>query len=163
MESVFLGLGGNVGDRRDFMKRAVEALSEDGIRVLSRSSLYDSEPEGPADQEPYLNAAVEAQTSLVPLELLRHVKDIERRLGRVERGRWAEREIDLDILLYGARTVEEKDLTIPHPRLHTRRFALRPLAEIAPEARHPVLQKTAAELLRDCTDEKRVVRLDVEW
>jgi 2-amino-4-hydroxy-6-hydroxymethyldihydropteridine diphosphokinase len=163
MESVFLGLGGNVGDRRDFMKRAVEALSEDGIRVLSRSSLYASEPEGPADQEPYLNAAVEVQTRLAPLELLRHVKDIERRLGRVERGRWAEREIDLDILLYGARTVEEEDLTIPHPGLPGRRFALRPLAEIAPEARHPVLQKTVAELLRDCTDEKRIVRLDVEW
>ncbi|UCF80280.1 MAG: 2-amino-4-hydroxy-6-hydroxymethyldihydropteridine diphosphokinase [Acidobacteriota bacterium] len=163
MESIFLGLGGNVGDRRGFMRRAVEALSEDRIRVLSRSSLYASEPEGSDDQEPYLNAAVEAQTPLAPLELLRHVKDIERRLGRVVRGRWAEREIDLDILLYGARTVEEKDLTIPHPRLHERRFALMPLAEIAPEIRHPVIQKTIAELLRDCTDEKRVVRLDVEW
>ena len=163
MERIFLGLGGNVDDRRGFFMRAVEALCGDGIAVVRRSSLYASEPEGPADQEPYLNAAVEAKTSLAPLDLLARVKAIERRLGRVERGRWAEREIDIDILLYGERIIQEKDLSIPHPRLHERRFALRPLAEIAPDAQHPVFQKSVAALLAECADKKRTVRIDAEW
>jgi 2-amino-4-hydroxy-6-hydroxymethyldihydropteridine diphosphokinase len=147
MERIFLGLGSNVGDRTANIERACRLIGEiDGVRVVRRSSLIETAPVGYKDQPDFINAVVEIGTSLAPRELLEAVKEIERRMGRIPAPRYAPRVIDIDILLFGDRVIDEPGLTIPHPRMHERRFVLGPLAEIAPEAVHPVLRKSATKL-----------------
>jgi 2-amino-4-hydroxy-6-hydroxymethyldihydropteridine diphosphokinase len=144
----FVGLGSNLGDREATIARAVELLSgAEGVEIVAVSSLRETEPWGPVDQPSYLNGAAEVTTDLPPRALLDVLLAVERALGR-ERGgeRWGPRTIDLDLLLYDGVTVDEPGLTVPHPRLHERRFALEPLAELAPAAVVPG-RGTAAELL----------------
>jgi 2-amino-4-hydroxy-6-hydroxymethyldihydropteridine diphosphokinase len=145
----FVGIGANLGDREATIRRAVELLDEvDGIEVVAMSTLRETEPWGPVEQPAFVNGAVAVETTLEPSELLAALLDVERRLGRVRTGeRWGPRTIDLDLLLYGERVVDEPGLTVPHPRLHERRFALEPLAELAPDAIVPS-RGTVAELLR---------------
>ena len=131
----YVGLGANLGDREGTIRRAVKLLgAADGVEVLSVSTLRETEPWGPVEQPPYLNGAVELETALGPRALLELLLDVERRLGRVRTERWGPRTIDLDLLLHGDGVVEAPGLTLPHPRLHERRFALEPLAELAPDA-----------------------------
>ena len=135
---VYIGLGSNLGDRRANLEAAVEALArEPGVRVLRRSSLYETEPVGVADQPWFLNAALEIEAELAPGELLGTLKRIERQLGRRPGRRWGERLIDLDLLLYGEQPVAEPDLIVPHPEMWRRLFVLMPLAELAPDLRAP--------------------------
>jgi 2-amino-4-hydroxy-6-hydroxymethyldihydropteridine diphosphokinase len=145
----FVGIGANLGDREATIRRAVELLDEiDGIEVVAMSTLRETEPWGPVEQPPFVNGAVAVETALEPSELLAALLDVERLLGRTRAGeRWGPRTIDLDLLLYGERVVDEPGLAVPHPRLHERRFALEPLAELAPDA---VVsgRGTVAELLR---------------
>jgi 2-amino-4-hydroxy-6-hydroxymethyldihydropteridine diphosphokinase len=126
------------------------------IEICRQARLYETEPVGVEDQPWFLNTVVEIETSLSPRELLTVCKQIERALGRGERERYGPREIDLDILLYDDRVVNDVDLQIPHAQLHRRRFVLMPLAELAPQSLHPVLRKTIAELLQELTDSKEV-------
>jgi 2-amino-4-hydroxy-6-hydroxymethyldihydropteridine diphosphokinase len=145
----FVGLGSNLGDRMGYMRAAVEQLArEPGFLLRGVSQIYETEPVGPP-QPRYLNAVALIGTLLSPRATLRRFLDIEEILGRVRRDRWGAREIDLDLLLYGDRVVSEGALRIPHPHLHERAFALVPLAELAPDALHPGLLRTAAELLAD--------------
>ena len=131
----FVGLGANVGDPPRAIREALSQLTrEDGIRVAKVSGLRETDPVGYEDQPRFLNGAAELETSLSARELLERLLAIERRLGRV-RGdgpRFGPRTIDLDLLLYGEETIDEPALQIPHPRLHERRFALEPLAELDP-------------------------------
>jgi len=114
--------------------RALELLSaEDGIEVSAVSEIRETEPVGPVEQGPFLNGAARLETSLAPRELLERLLAVENRLGRVRTERWGPRTIDLDLLLYGTETVDEPGLTVPHPSLHERRFALEPLAELDPQ------------------------------
>ena len=130
----FVGLGSNVGDRRRAIEQAVALLREHpAIRVVAESSLRETEPWGQVLQSAFLNGAVEIETSLEPRELLGVLLDVERRLGRVREERWGPRTIDLDLLVYGDAVVDEPGLTVPHPRLHERAFALEPLCELDPE------------------------------
>ena len=142
-------MGSNVGDRHANLAFAVAALREiPAVRVFAVSEAIETEPVGgPLGQGPYLNAAAGLQTTLRPRELLELLLAIERRLGRVRAERWGPRTLDLDLLLYDDRVIDEPGLRVPHPRMHERLFVLRPLAAIAPSARHPVLGTTVREIL----------------
>jgi len=137
---VFVGLGANLGDPRSTIHAALELLAaEEGVEVVAVSALRETDPVGYDDQPRFLNGAAELETSLGPRELLARLLAIERRLGRV-RGvgaRFGPRTIDLDLLLYGTAIIDEQGLQVPHPRLHERRFALEPLAELDPALEIP--------------------------
>ena len=146
--NVYVGLGSNEGDREVQLVSALQALGRiDAVAVLSCSSLFESAPVGPP-QPHYLNAVVALECSLPPQRLLGILKQIEKDLGRQQGGpRWGPRPIDLDILLWEGEVVADPNLQVPHLELHKRRFALEPLADIAPHAEHPVLGMTVLELL----------------
>jgi 2-amino-4-hydroxy-6-hydroxymethyldihydropteridine diphosphokinase len=130
----YVGVGANLGDRRATIERAVELLrAVPGVEVLAVSSLRETDPVGFEEQPRFLNGAVELETTLEPRELLEVLLRVERDLGRTREGpRFGPRTIDLDLLVHGDGRVDEPGLTVPHPRLHERRFALEPLAELAP-------------------------------
>ena len=137
-KSAFVGIGSNLGDREGNLRQAIELLSaEDGIDVVAVSEIRETDPVGPVEQGPFLNGAVRIETGLAPRELLERLLAVEGRLGRVRRERWGPRTIDLDLLLYGDDVVDEPGLTVPHPRLHERRFALEPLSDLAPSLEIP--------------------------
>jgi 2-amino-4-hydroxy-6-hydroxymethyldihydropteridine diphosphokinase len=156
--SVFVGLGSNLGDRESALRSGLNGLERRGFAPAVLSSLYLTEPVGGPPQPWYLNQVAGGQTRLSPEELLRACLETEDEAGRVRGTRFGPRTLDLDLLLYGDEMREEPALTLPHPRLHQRRFVLEPLAEIAPDARHPRLGATIAELLARCPDPARVVR-----
>jgi 2-amino-4-hydroxy-6-hydroxymethyldihydropteridine diphosphokinase len=133
VSTAYLGLGGNLGDRRQYLTDAVLALnSEPGIRVEKISSVYETKPFGVVDQPDFLNLAAQVATSLAARDLLASCLRIEARLGRVRAERWGPRTIDIDVLWYDGQTVNDPLLTLPHPRMKERAFVLVPLAEIAP-------------------------------
>lgn len=148
MAIVYLGIGSNLGDRAANIEKAQNLLKEhEDIQILAVSQLVETEPEGGADQPKYLNGALKIKTDLLPLDLLTQLKIIERRLGRTKPESGAPRPIDLDILFYDDVVIlEGKSLTLPHPRIASRSFVLKPLLELAPDFVHPRLKKTVREL-----------------
>ena len=147
--TAYIALGGNLGDRRANIERAVDLLrATPGVRVGKVSSFIETPAVGgPPGSPPFLNAAAELETTLSPRELLDRLLEIEQTLGRQRREKWGPRVIDLDLLLYGEQTIAEPNLQVPHPLMHERRFVLEPLAEIAPQARHPILHRSIETLL----------------
>ena len=138
MPRAYVGLGANLGDRQEFIDRAVALLAAtDGVQVLAVSELLETDPVGVVDQPRFLNGAAVVETTLSARELLEALLGIERTLGRVRGERWGPRTIDLDLLLYGDTVVDEPGLEVPHPRLHERRFALEPLSDLDPELEIP--------------------------
>ena len=149
MKLVYLGLGSNLGNRRQNLERAVERLTSPEVRVLRKSSIYETEPRDVPDQPWFLNQVVEVETCLLPRQFHQRTQKIERELGRTTTVSKGPRVIDLDILLYARTIVEAPDLKIPHPRMADRRFVLEPLAELVPELPHPQTGRTVREMLRD--------------
>ncbi len=159
METVYLSLGSNEGDRRAKMTAAIAELHKlHGVEVAAVSAMYYTAPVGmKEDTAPFLNCVAELRTTLDPLELLDRLEEIELALGRHSKGLYLGRAIDIDILLYGSHIVSLPRLSLPHPRMAQRRFVLEPLAEIAPHVLHPVLKQTSS-ALKALTPDQQVTR-----
>ena len=153
---VYLLLGSNLGDRLQILQAARELIQKQIGEIDTISSIYETAPWGVLDQPSFLNQVVKVLTSLEPEETLRIILGIEHELGRVRYERWGARVIDIDILYFQDMILDSSRLTIPHPRLHERRFTLTPLAEIAPDFIHPLLKKSSVQLLEVCPDQSEV-------
>ena len=146
---VYLGLGTNLGDKEQNLRMSIKKIEERIGNVVSLSAFYATAPWGFSSENSFLNAAVCVETTLLPLQVLEETQRIERELGRTEKsvnGLYADRLIDIDLLLYDAREMDAEGLILPHPLMTERRFVMEPLSEIAPDVVHPVLHKTMKEL-----------------
>ena len=159
MYLVYLGLGSNLGDRLENLSHAVSEIQSIS-KILSISSIYETEPVDMNIENPFLNMVIPIETSNDAPLLLAQIKKIEKKIGRKLPSHNEPRIIDIDILMYRGVTYEDPSITIPHPQLENRRFALQPLCEIAPTAVHPRSQKTIATLLRNCRDSHKVTQTD---
>jgi len=149
LKQAFLSLGSNLGDREAHLLKALDRLEAAGIHILSRSSIYETEPQDLPNQPWFLNMVVEVETELFPRLLLARAQAIELGMGRKREVSKGPRPIDIDILLFGNYVIRTRELQVPHPRMCQRRFVLEPLTELAPELRHPVTGKTVREMLSE--------------
>jgi 2-amino-4-hydroxy-6-hydroxymethyldihydropteridine diphosphokinase len=156
---IFLLLGTNLGNRRGNLQLAIDEIEQSIGGIQARSSVYQTAAWGKLDQPEFYNQVVEVETSVLLTELLEIILGIETKLGRERKEKWGERLIDIDILLAGESIIQTERLTIPHSQLANRRFTLVPLAEIASDVVHPVLQKSIMTLLQECTDSLTVQKL----
>ncbi len=157
-KTAFIGIGSNLGDKLANCLRAIELIRGiPGCSLIAGSDFYRTEPVGVEKQDWYVNAVISLSTSISAQGLLGSLMGIEEGMGRVRTGKWAPRTIDLDILLFGQDIINDKDLEIPHPFMHLRRFVLVPMVQLAPELIHPVLGKSMSELLEDLSDEGQTV------
>ncbi len=159
-KTVYLSLGSNLGERAKNLRAAIAALADAGVRVGKVSSFYETEPVDLREQPWFLNCAVEGKTELPASALLKKLREIETRMGSKKLVAKGPRLIDVDILLYGGETIDTPQLQVPHPRMHSRRFVLVPLQEIAPQAVHPSLKRTVKQLLEETPDLSAVRRFD---
>ena len=142
---IFLGLGSNVGNKKQNLEKAIKKMGEK-ISMISVSKFYETEPWGYKDQDKFLNVAVSGKTKLTPMQLLNFVEQIEKEIGRIKRFKWGPREIDVDILFYDDFIYKNKFITIPHPFIQEREFVLKPLMDLDPNFVHPVFKKTVRQL-----------------
>lgn len=146
MATIFLALGSNVGDSQAHIEKAIELLGEK-VGNITRAPIYISKAVGFTEQPDFLNTAIKGQTDLKPRELLRFVKDVEQKVGRIQRFRWGPREIDVDIIFYASEVMDKPGLTIPHPRFKERDFVLKPICDLNPEYVDPLTRLSVQTLL----------------
>lgn len=152
MVDVYLLLGSNLGNRQLFLQDAAHYIQKSAGKILTSSGIYETQSWGKTDAPDYLNQVLLIQTELSPQLLLAELLNIEIMLGRQRLEKWGSRTVDIDILFYGEEIIKEPNLTVPHPELHNRKFTLEPLAEVAPDLRHPVLNKTVLSLKNELKD-----------
>ncbi|MCZ6633170.1 MAG: 2-amino-4-hydroxy-6-hydroxymethyldihydropteridine diphosphokinase [bacterium] len=158
--TAYIGIGGNLGDRADTLRKAVAVLDgEDEVRMVAVSGVYETAPIGVTDQPSFLNAVLQVETSLSGPALLNRLLEIERQFGRYRKKKWGPRTLDLDILLYGEEVIQVPGLQVPHPYLHERAFVLVPLCELLPCGRHPVLGKQFTDFLAQLDSDQGVRRV----
>ena len=157
---VFLLLGANLGSVQDNLEQAILLISQQIGQVVARSSFYKTSPWGNSQQPDFLNVALIVNTQLSALEVLSISQSIEKQLGRVRHEHWGARTMDIDLLFFGNNLIDLPNLQVPHPLLAQRRFVLIPLAEIAPDFVHPVLQLSIQTLLEQCEDKEIVEKLE---
>jgi 2-amino-4-hydroxy-6-hydroxymethyldihydropteridine diphosphokinase len=151
-QNIFLLLGSNSGERLWQLKLANELIEKEIGSIVAKSKIYETAPWGKADQPPFLNQAIKIETPFSPEKLLVKVQSIEQELGRTRVEKWGERSIDIDIIYFGNKIIDSSNLIIPHQHLTERKFVLIPLTEVSPEFIHPLLQKSNAQLLKECMD-----------
>ena len=159
MRTAYLLIGGNLGNRKENLAKAVSLINEQCGSLTRSSSIYETEAWGNTDQPSFLNQALEISTSLTARLLMRRVLRIEEEMGRIRKEKLGPRIIDIDILLFENEIHDLRFLKIPHPEMQNRRFVLVPLAEINSNLQHPVLKKTIAELLEECPDDLEVKKI----
>jgi 2-amino-4-hydroxy-6-hydroxymethyldihydropteridine diphosphokinase len=162
--TAYIGIGSNLGGKRSNCLKAVERMGQiSEIELTGRSDWYLTKPVGVRDQDWYVNGVVSMATKISAQDLLKRLIAIEADMGRVRKGRWGPRVIDLDLLLYGQDMIHDDNLTVPHPLMHLRKFVLVPMVQLAPDLIHPVLVLSMAELLRRIPEDGQVVqRIDEE-
>jgi len=152
--TAYIGVGSNLGDKLQNCCKAIDLIDNiENCTVKTQSGFYRTEPVGVASQDWYVNGVIRVETGLSAQDLLRSLLSIETDMGRVRKQRWESRIIDLDILLYGHHVIDEKNLTIPHPRMHIRKFVLMPMVQLDPDLVHPVLGRTMSELFDNLTEQ----------
>lgn len=152
MNTAFLLIGGNIGDRESYLKHACQAIGENIGKILLSSSVYETEAWGLQGQSAFYNQALKIDTGFNANELLKCILQVEEKLGRRRDKKYGPRTIDIDVLLFNDEIIEAENLKVPHPELQNRRFALECLNEIAPEEIHPILKKSIHQLLAECPD-----------
>ncbi|RMA97570.1 2-amino-4-hydroxy-6-hydroxymethyldihydropteridine diphosphokinase [Hydrogenothermus marinus] len=155
MKKIFLGLGSNIGNKEENIKKAISLLS-DFVFDIKLAKLYKSKAYGYENQDDFINTAIVGYTNLQPEELLKKLKEIEEKVGRKKRFHWGPREIDIDILFYEDLIFKSENLEIPHPRIYERDFVLKPLVDLEPDFIHPVLNKSVKQLLEEL-EEKYII------
>lgn len=164
MAILYVGLGSNQGERGWLMSRALDLLEERIGRIIGRSALYETEPWGFTSEYPFLNAVAALETGLKPFDVLRITQQIEIELGRKQKSRdggYVDRTMDIDLLFYDDLCLDSPILVLPHPLMHLRDFVLRPMVDLAPDFRHPVLQRTMSDLLQELertSGEKTIIK-----
>ncbi len=160
LTKVLLSIGSNLGDSSAVISEAIAIIAEGGfLSNIILSSLYHTAPVGFTDQPQFTNAAITGETTLCPHKLLDNLKQVEKLLGRITREQWHEREIDIDIILFGDQIIKQEDIQIPHERMHERNFVLVPSAEIAPDSINPQTGLTISQMLDQCKDEASVLKI----
>ena len=156
----YIAIGSNIGNPRDNCIEAIREISKkDSIKIISKSSFYQTSPIGPIHQEWFINSAIKINTSLTPIKLLTNLLNIESSMGRVRKEKWGPRLIDLDLLFYDNQILNQEKIIIPHPEISKRNFVLIPLCEIAENLNHPTLKKNIKTLLQESTDNAKVNKL----
>ena len=162
MKTVFLGIGTNLGEREENLRKAIKLIGEHIGEVTAGSSVYETEPWGFTSETSFLNMVIKVETKLTPSGLLGRIMMIEALMGRLREGQgYKSRIIDIDILFFETRIFENKVLKIPHPKIQDRRFVLVPLSEIAGDFIHPVFNKSIQVLLKECKDKSKVLKIDI--
>lgn len=148
MNRVYIAFGSNIGDRYKAVENAFRLIEENGMKILQKSEIYETEPYGYLNQPPFINGVLLAETDLSCREVLERLLAIELELGRVREFRWGPRIIDLDIIFFNNEIYDEADLKVPHPDMQNRVFVLKPLNDICPDYIHPILKKSVSEMLK---------------
>jgi 2-amino-4-hydroxy-6-hydroxymethyldihydropteridine diphosphokinase len=159
MNKAYLLTGGNIGNREEQLATARELIRQQCGSITNTSSLYETAAWGKTDQAAFLNQALELETALNARQLMRHLLKIEKQMGRLRKEKYGPRIIDIDILLFNKEKYNYSFLKLPHPEMQNRRFALLPLAEVAPDAIHPVFNKSVSRLLEECPDKLEVKKI----